>query len=119
MPAERVKRDPKVVGKSTDMDDCRISFASFDKLFVCEFPILVQVHVSKNLIHTLGRVYQRYVTMAGGRGTFSGVSSSGGSVVLSPIILYIDWTISSISSYDTVPSLSMSYSSKAPRSREL
>jgi hypothetical protein len=51
---------------------------------------------------------------AGGERTFSGVSSSLGSFTISPVILYIERTISSISSYVMKPSPSISYSWNAP-----
>ena len=54
---------------------------------------------------------------AGRARTFSGVSSSGGSLTIWPVILYIDCTICSISAYVMKPSPSMSYSWKAPAKR--
>ena len=98
----------------TDLHDCWISFATFYKLIVVQLPILVQVHIQKDLVHPLPvcpLISDLFPAWKIRCLTFSGVSSS---FTVGPAILYIDRTILSISSYAMNPSLSMSYNRNAP-----
>lgn len=81
----------------THLDDGWILFAPFDKLFKGELGVLVSVHILENFVHTLmgesckrhtlhsSTSSQQWMTRHGL--TFSGVSSSAGSLTISPVIL--------------------------------
>lgn len=85
------------------------------KFIIGQPRILIPIHVPEDFVHTLSDRIELSVPWYGINDlTFSGVSSSTGSLTIWPVILYMDCTIINISSYVIVPSLSISYSWKAP-----
>jgi hypothetical protein len=81
-----------------DLYDCRILLATLYELVISQFSILVPVHVAEDFVHTLRHSQRAGAKQGGTDCTFSGVSSSDGNLTISPVILYIDCTIWSISS---------------------
>lgn len=67
----------------TCLDYGRVLLTALYELIISELCVLVSVHISKNLVHTLGRLGQTESERGKGREeTFSGVSSSAGSLTI-------------------------------------
>ena len=71
--------------------NCRILFTPLDELIECKLGVFVTVHVSENFVHPLlsgdRMISARDYGECSKSHTFSGVSSSNGSLTIDPVIL--------------------------------
>ena len=113
MTGERTKLTCTIVGSCLDpsLNSSYVSFAFLSRSMVRK--ILSTRWGGRQLSHNVCILWAN-AKSRGGALTFSGVSSSSGNLTICPVILYIDRTICSISSYVISPSLLISYSWNAP-----